>query len=521
MACVCVLGLGVFGAGCGSDDPPSNSNGAAGANPAGGSGGAGGDGAGGTNPAAGSGGVAGTNPAGGSGGVSGAGVTGGVGGGGGSGGDGGTGATNDGKTWSHLGYDQTNTYFNPYETTISVETAPMLVKKWEFPTGAVPHGGVSIAEGKVFATSTAGVYALDLQTGTQVWHNADITSEGTAAYDAGFVYVHSISGFLHKLSAADGMQVWMSEKTYSLDGCDGTSSPVVGGGKVIVGHSCGVREVGLNAAMSLGGVEAFDAATGVRAWSYSTIEGNEDGAMVWSTVAIDVEAGVVYASTGNNYTLVGANSDAIHAIDLGNGQRVWRTQVREGDQWSLFTGGSADTDFGANPILAEIDGRKVVAAGDKGAAFWVLDRMTGEQIWDKQMLSATHTPANGGVLNNGAYDGQRFYVMSNDPTGRSVVLHALNKADGTAAWTAKTLPKLVWGMQSVANGVLAAPINNELHLYNAATGDMLNMFVVDGTIAAGAPAIADGMIVVKSGMQYAFAGASAIPATKIYAFGLP
>ena len=276
--------------------------------------------------------------------------------------------------------------------------------------------------------------------------------------------------------------------------------------------------------MSKGGVEAFDLETGEREWSYPTCNGDEDGAMVWSTVSIDLEMGVVFAATGNNYTVAGENSDSIHAIDLQTGERVWRTQVREGDQWSRFLMTSEDTDFGANPILAKIGDRDVVAAGDKGSAFWVLDRMTGVIIWKKEDLSPSHSPANGGVLNNGAFDGERFYVASNHPEGpNSVIVHGLNAADGEAAWEPKTYPKVTWGMPSVANGVLAVPVNDTLYIFNAATGDMLNMFETGGSIAAGAPAIADGMIVVKSGLSYVFADifGTGTNNSEIHAYGLP
>jgi outer membrane protein assembly factor BamB len=529
IAFICSLGLAAFSAGCSSDEEGPGGNGAAGTTSgvggaSGGAGGASGQGSGGAS-GAGAGGAAGD--VGGAGGVAGVGVSGGAGGvgGGGAGGDSGAGGmnANDGKTWSHLGYDPTNTYFNPGETTISVATAPMLVKKWEFTTAGVPHGGVSIAEGKAFVTTLAGTYGLNVHTGVEEWVNTGVSSEGTAAYHGGFLYVHSTTGFIHKLNASDGIEVWKTtERAYDLDGCDGTSSAVVGGGKVLVGHSCGPNEVGAltAAAMSKGGVEAFDTETGERAWSYSTVEGQEDGAMVWSTVSIDVEAGMVFAATGNNYTVAGPNSDAIHAIDLANGERMWRTQVRAGDAWTLSGGGSEDTDFGANPILATIGDRKVVAAGDKASAFWVLDRMTGTEIWKKEDLSSSHLPQNGGVLNNGAFDGQRFFVASNQPPSASV-FHALNADGGAAAWPAKNFPKIIWGMPSIANGVVAVPVNNELHLYNAESGAMLNMFAVDGTMAAGAPAIADGMIEVKSGMQYLFAFADAVPANKVYGFGMP
>ena len=339
----------------------------------------------------------------------------------------------------------------------------------------------------------------------------------------GALYVHTVGADLYKLDADTGDTIWGPVRTYALPGADGTSSPVIGGGKVIVGHSAGVtNEIGTEeaAASSIGGVEAFDIESGERAWTYTTCEGSENGAMVWSTVTIDLEASVVFAATGNNYTVVGENSDALHAIDLASGERLWKTQVREGDQWSLSTGGSLDTDFGANPILATIGDRKVVAAGDKGAAFWVLDRETGEIVWSKEELSSAHNPSNGGVLNNGAYDGEHFFFVSNQPPA-TAILHAVNADDGTPLWPTKSFSKIVWGMPSLANGLLVVPVNDELHIYNAATGEMLNMFDTIGTIAAGAPAIADGMIIVKSGMQYIFGGSQALLNDKVYAYGLP
>jgi len=217
---------------------------------------------------------------------------------------------------------------------------------------------------------------------------------------------------------------------------------------------------------------------------------------------------------------LGANSDSIHAIELANGHLLWKRQVRADDQWSLATGGSQDTDFGANPILAMIGPRKVVAAGDKRSAFWVLDRATGDIVWQKENLSSAHTPNNGGVLNNGAYDGEHFFFVSNQPPSMSI-LHAVNASDGTPLWPTKTFPKIVWGMPSLANGLLVVPVNNELHIYNAATGEMLNMFDTVGTMAAGAPAIADGRIVVKSGMQYIYGGFDTIAGSTIFAYGLP
>jgi hypothetical protein len=49
---------------------------------------------------------------------------------------------------------------------------------------------------------------------------------------------------------------------------------------------------------------------------------------------------------------------------------------------------------------------------------------------------------------------------------------------------------------------VVVPVDDELHVYSAASGSLLTMFSTGGSIAAGAAAIADGKIVVQSGRQY-------------------
>jgi polyvinyl alcohol dehydrogenase (cytochrome) len=409
----------------------------------------------------------------------------------------------EGTTWVAMGYDQNNTYFNPGEHTLSVDNAATLVEKWRFTVAGFPPGSPVIAEGKVFGMSTGGLYAINLADGMMAWSKTDIDGTAAVFYSEGSIFVHSATANLYKIKAADGTVEWGPVLTYSLANCDGTSSPIVGGGKVVVGHSCGALEIG-DTTGARGGVEAFDAATGAPAWTYWTVPmTGEDGAMVWSTVSIDVAAGVVYAGSGNNYTTQGENSDSIHAIDLATGTRIWKTQVRNNDTWSLLNVPTGpDTDFGANPILAEVGGKKIVADGDKGSAFWAFDRTTGAMLWSRTDLSTARNQANGGILNNGAFDGKLFYAVSNQPPGQAV-LHAMDPMkDGMDAWPPKMFEKLTWGALSVANGLLFVPSDDELLIFNAATGDMLKSFNTGGTIASGAAAVADGKIVVKSGLEY-------------------
>ena len=460
-------------------------------------------------PGGGSGGAIVPNP--GTGGTSGA-VAGGAGGAGGTtppaGGAGGTTVTppSGGASWTMMGGDARNNYYNPNEKTLGVDNAANLQELWTFTVAGYPPGSPVIVDGVVYVMATGGTYAIGLADGKMIWARTDLVGTASVAYDNGFIYVHASPATLYKLKASDGTTVWGPTKTYDHPNADGTSSPIVSGGKVIVGHSCGTAEIGFDAnalASSHGGVFAADVETGMQAWHYWTTgsaDTPENGAMVWSTVS--VADGVVYAGAGNNYTMAGMHSDAIHAIDLATGMAKWVKQVRTGDTWALTNAQGEDTDFGANPIIADFNGKKIVADGDKGSAFWALDRDTGNVLWSRNDLSGSHFAANGGVLMNGAFDGQFFYVISNDPTPVASILHKLKAEDGTDAMPPITYPKITWGAPSLANGLLVVPVDNELVILNAATMAELKRFDTGGTIAAGAAAIVDGKIVVKSGLQY-------------------
>ncbi|HKU37787.1 MAG TPA: PQQ-binding-like beta-propeller repeat protein [Polyangiales bacterium] len=417
-------------------------------------------------------------------------------------------------SWTMMGGDARNTYHNPLETRLHAGNAKDLKLKWSFEVAGFPPGSPLIVEGAVYVMATGGTYAIGLEKGDKLWERTDIAGTASVAYADGAVYLHTSRAQLWKLNAADGGTIWGPIRTYELPSCDGTSSPILAGDKVLVGHSCGGSEVTGNADQDVarGGVEAFAIADGSRIWTYFTVpESGENGAMVWSSVGVDLEANVVFATTGNNYTMLGENSDAFHAIDLETGERVWKRQVREGDVWSRGSkwfmapsGANTDTDFGANPIVAELNGRKLVAAGNKGSGFWALDRETGEVVWGRTELSSTNSPAYGGVLMNGAFDGKNFYAAVNQPPRQSL-LRVLNGETGEDVLPPLELNASVWGAPSLANGLIFVPVNSVLKVFDAASFEELVAFDTGGTIAAGAPAVVDGNVVVGSGLMYGFA----------------
>lgn len=408
-------------------------------------------------------------------------------------------------SWPMMGFDSKNNYQNTGEKILTLASAPMLKEKWRAMVAGFPPGTPVVAGGRVFVQATGGTYGISLADGKILWSRTDLAGTSSVAYADGAVYVHTNPADLYQLNPVDGKTIWGPVRTFATKDCDGESSPIAASGMVFVGHSCGPVEVGsADFTGAVGGVEAFDAKTGKPLWSYQTAaKSGENGAMVWSTVTVDVENKTLFAGTGNNYSLQGENSDSIHAVDLMTGMRLWKKQVHNDDTWSLLGAPTGpDTDFGANPILADIDGMQVVADGTKGSSFHVMDRKTGNIIWERTDLSSAHNQANGGVLMNGAYDGTNFYVVANQPPGMAV-LHAMDKKTGKDAWPAMTLPKLSWGAPSLANDVLIVPSDDELLVLNAKTGMMITKFSTGGTIAAGAAAIVDGNVVVGSGLDYA------------------
>ena len=176
-----------------------------------------------------------------------------------------------------------------------------------------------------------------------------------------------------------------------------TSPPTVIGDIVIVGSSIAdiVRRI-----QPSGVVRAYDARTGKLLWRFNTIPksgeaGNETweneswkitgGANVWSTITADIKRGLVFlpvSTAGPDLyggDRPGANlfSDALVALDVKSGKRVWHFQTVHHDLW--------DYDLAAPPVLVTVDhgGKKIdaVVQATKTGFIFLLNRETGEPLF--------------------------------------------------------------------------------------------------------------------------------------------
>lgn len=158
------------------------------------------------------------------------------------------------------------------------------------------------------------------------------------------------------------------------------------------------------------------------------------GVSAGSGLAVDFKRKLIFGGTGQNTSapyfgypdpqLAPAGyidrSDSLYAINFDNGEFVWTNQFFNGDVFNLnapvSTGpnrpdGPRDADVLSPPILytAKIDGkmRDLVGNGSKGGLFKVVDRDTGNTIWQRQISKATGI---GGIQAGAAVAGDVIYV---------------------------------------------------------------------------------------------------------------
>ena len=312
-----------------------------------------------------------------------------------------------------------------------------------------------------------------------------------------------------------------------------------------------------------GSVLAVDASTGSQLWRRYTIgetakpttknkAGTQlfgpSGGAVWSSPTIDPVGRTIYIGTGDSYSQPAApTTDAIMALDLGSGDIKWVSQLTSGDAWNLACGGAdpancpagsgPDFDFGSPPILVTLpSGQKRLVVGQKSGVVHGLDTANGKVLWSTRV-------GKGGVLGGvewgSATDGRNAYVALSDQTmrpaqGDAVVLgqttvdpniggglFALRVADGTKAWSAAPpvcgdrpmcSPAQSAAITAIPGAIFSGSVDGHLRAYSADDGRVLWDFdtvrefqtvnkvrASGGSIDAGGPAVAEGMVLTTSG----------------------
>jgi alcohol dehydrogenase (cytochrome c) len=302
-------------------------------------------------------------------------------------------AAGDANNFLHTNGDYTQKRFHPAPQ-INASNVRRLRPAWIFQTEIRESLETSpiIVNGVMYVTTSfSQVYALNAQTGEQLWHYKQplgpITTyccgpnnRGVAVYEDK-VYLATLDAKLVAVDAKTGNKVWQTDIADPELGYSETMAPTVVKGKVLIGTNGG--EYGVR-----GFVRAYDAKDGKLIWNFDTIPENSVGVWaekdatgrdmhrdikaekeqlaktgdpykrlgggVWQNPAVDLAANRIYFVVGNpspdldGSLRPGDNlyTDSLVSLDLETGKYVCHFQYIAHDVWDL--------DAVSPPVLVDV-----------------------------------------------------------------------------------------------------------------------------------------------------------------------
>lgn len=470
---------------------------------------------------------------------------------------------------SGWGYD--NRRFAGADSGLNPAKAETLSLRWAiaFPEATRARSQPAFAFGAIYVGSEDGtVYALDPKNGCSLW-----TSNAGAEVRTGIVvdpkagesgrhlaYFGDLLGRVHAVDAITGRSVWRTRPddhpSFTI-----TGTPALAGRLLLVPLSSlepmSAGDSNYLCCTFSGGIAALDTRTGATVWIHRSIterrrefRGRDghvtwgpSGAPVWNSPTIDMSRNAVYFGTGENYSSpADGNSDAVIAISLMTGRRLWTRQLTRRDAWNIacMVGSGEncpvekgpDHDIGASVMLVDAGpGRQLLIAGDKSGWVTALDPgRAGQVVW---RVRAGRGSVVGGIHFGMAAEGHRIYVPVNDRDVTSLGtvpqgvpkpgMVALEAATGREIWRtvlparcAGTAQCAAVGISSAVTafpgGVVAGSTDGILRIFDGSTGRILWSFntttpqmaasgvvVKGGGMSGPGPLIANGMVIVNSG----------------------
>ncbi len=459
--------------------------------------------------------------------------------------------------WNGWGVDPGNSRYQT-KPGLAAADVPKLKLKWAFGYGKDPMAWAqpTVVGGRVFVGSVAGkVYSLDAQTGCTYWTydaglGAGVRSAITIAKlpnGKWAAYFGDVKSNAHAVDAETGALLWKT-KLEDHPASRITGAPTFLNGKLYVPVSsieeASAQGTKYECCTFRGSLSAVDATTGKVLWKtysvtdppkkYKTSKQGVDmkgpaGAAIWSSPTIDLKRKVIYASTGNSYTDVEiSTSDSIVAFDLETGRLLWSSQVQPKDNFIIGCPNhpncpeesGPDFDFGTSPVLRKMaNGKDIIIAGQKSGVVWGLDPDNkGKVLWQTRLGKGT---ALGGVEWGHAADDHNTYVAISDRLlGKNGTpgIYALDLATGEKKWGVPAPADVPGnGAQSAAISVIpgvvfSGALNGHFRAYSTTDGQILWDFETNkkfetvngidakgGSIDAGGPTIAHGMVYTNSG----------------------
>ncbi len=467
--------------------------------------------------------------------------------------------------WRSWGRDLASSRFQPHPGFAATDV-PHLKLKWTFAyPGRAAFGQPALIAGLIVSGGTGGrVFALDAHSGCTYW-----------SYDAGALVRTGIlidalpgaagatrlaawfgddRGILHAVDLRTGQRLWTARlDEHPIARLVGTPQLYAG---VLYAPVSSFEEVAAadpkyGCCTFRGSLVAVDAGSGRQLWRAYTIReapapvksesgrklSGPAGGSIFSAPTLDPAHGLIYVGTGDSYTNVVTDStNAVLALRLKDGTRVWTHQVAKNDAWILLCTGrptgncpsplGPDFDFASSPMLITHAAGAVLIAGAKSGIVYGLDPLHGgRRLWERVLAAGT---PNGAILWAPANDGTRAYVATSeyDPQAHRGpgALVALDPSTGAVRWRTVTPESAcAWGTENCAHALLAGvavipgvafagAMDGYVRAYDAADGRILWQFDTGrsfpavngvqghgGAIDYGGEVIAHGMLFVNSG----------------------
>lgn len=302
------------------------------------------------------------------------------------------------------GYPGTDTSNTRFVTgPIDRSTAPSLEQAWSLPLDAESSFGAYaatpvIAGGVVYSQDLkSNVQAIDLESGEVLWSKrydeADQGPNGVVVQEGKVFGATGTAAFA--LDQETGKELWRTE----LVGTNGEKIDMAPGYRKGLVYVSTVP-TNVNAEYPEGGVGvlwALDAKTGRKVWQFDTVPrslwGNpkvNSGGGLWYSPSFDAQ-GSMYFGTGNpapfpgtpghpwGGTRPGPNlyTDSMVKLDAKTGKMRWYYQQTPHD---LF-----DWDFQDPPILASAGGKELAIGAGKSGVVVALDAETGKPVWKRSV----------------------------------------------------------------------------------------------------------------------------------------
>ncbi len=401
-----------------------------------------------------------------------------------------------GGNW--LGWSPDSTTSGRYQSVAGLDAAAVsnLKLKWAFglPGAATLRSQPVVGGGWLWVGSDNGmVYALDANTGCVHWsYEAErpvisTISIGPIPGSSGryAAYFGDFSANVYAVDAETGKQLWTTQVgEHHAAAASGSVVLDPAGERLIVPVGSWEEPMAVSAnyecCTSRGAVVVLSARTGEEIWkSYTLREAAKplwknssgvqqygpSGAAIWSAPTIDTRRNAVYVGTSNSYVPVpdGGASDAIIAFALDTGEFLWSQQLLADDANDFGCGATPEEyqkncpgkepgpndDIGASPILHTLeDGRQILIAAQESRTITILDPDRKGAII-RQGIPSDRVTSTGGNLGP-ADDGELLYVPlgfkayqnfeSAEGLDAEGGLVALDPATGRRVWTA-VVPK--------------------------------------------------------------------------------